>query len=197
MPGGEGKLDWSSKSGKKINLSWSAVEYEDGTPYSGGPVIYNVYVTKSPNLDLFSACAMRTGEMIDEAIKIGTFTNSTSVVVEVPWKETTISLNVLGIVPEDTEDIFGQKLVSYFETDVFIMETHGGRRGISKTIIWIIAILLFVTLLAAMLFYRSYQRVQKRLEYEMTDVRNVAGLQSNNYASRYQPHQPLNQEDEV
>jgi hypothetical protein len=79
-----------------------------------------------------------------------------------------------------------KKWVAYtaFEKEFSESASHHGYNPYWPVILGIVTGLFAITLICALVLYRRYKRVERQLDYEMSDVRNVAGISSKGLESR-------------
>ena len=188
-PGNEGILSWERKGGSKVELKWNPVYYENGKPYQE-EVEYRVYFTDEEKANMVTTCGMYSAELLGIATSLKN-THKTQVTVELPEEKGFV--NVMAVLPESQNMLL--RYVSYDPTEVVV---SAGHRGIGATVFWVVAVLLFVSIMVTALLYKKFRTVQQQLEYEMSDVRNVASVSSGNLnasnlsaAQRKQAYNPL------
>lgn len=180
IPGGNGLIEWEAIGRGEVKLQWSPVTYEDGSSidFAKDPVVYRVYYTDDSKFSLLSACEMHAGELLDvvnNALDDG-FTKKTSISGEI-WVDRKFLVNVVAYLRRGEGGLLEH--VVYIPTELYLPSAHP--EGVALIVFVIIALLLIVSLGLAFIFYRRYKRVKNQLLFEMTDVRNVAGISSESF----------------
>lgn len=179
IPGDNGLLLWETVDRGDIKLNWSPVTYEDGSEIDQvkDPVVYRVYFTNEPSFVMLTACEMHAGELLDvvfNPLEDG-FTKKTEVTGHL-GHDTKFMVNVVAYLRHGEGGMLEH--VVYTPTEVYLPRPHDSGGFLVYAIIGGVLVL---SLGAACVFYRRYKRVQSQLLYEMTDVRNVAGLSSESF----------------
>jgi hypothetical protein len=177
VPGDNGQIQWEVAGKGEIKLSWGAATYENDKPIdlARDPVVYRVYYTHKSEIKMLTACEMHAGELLDlveNALSDG-FTKATSVKGDIE-----VDLKFLGNVVAYLRRGEGGMLehVVYNPTEVYLPSAHP--EGVGLLVFVIITGALIMSLGVVFYVYRKYKHLQSRLEYEMTDVRNLAGHNS-------------------
>ena len=171
-PGKEGVIDWSVASLGRVKLDWSPPVYSDERDLPQN-ITYKVMITDSKNVTMGTVCGIRAGEIYNmvwegftpEAIE------DTSVTLEVPLQRRLL-INILATVPEES----GTQYVAYNSLEVFISSGRGG--DLSPLVIGLIVVTATVLLTLLLVYMYRFRKAQRRLEYELSDVRNVASIVS-------------------
>jgi hypothetical protein len=177
IPGGSGLLQWEAIGRGEVRLKWSPVTYENGEAIDQqkDPVVYRVYYTDHDEIKMVTACEMHAGELLDivENALDGGFTKDTSISGEIEVDRKFL-VNVVAYLRRGEGGMLEH--IVYTPTEVYLPSAHP--EGVDLFVFVMIAGVVGVSLGAAFIFYRKYRQVQSRLEYEMTDVRNIAGYSS-------------------
>jgi hypothetical protein len=174
VSGNEGFIEWKRSGREEVKLDWSPIEKEDGSTTSfSNQVQYIIYWTKE-KIPMNTACGMYNAVQMGKAFIVDSTTGDTELEVELD-NDVYAIVNVVGVIPDEENTLL--RYIPYYPLEID-MRTHGRHRGIGLTIFWVVAALLFIALTASIIFYRKFKRVQRKLEYEMTDVRNIAGVSS-------------------
>jgi hypothetical protein len=180
IPGANGILQWEAVGRGEVRLSWSAATYEDEQPIdlAKDPVVYRIYYTDQADIKMLSACEMHAGELLDVVANVldKSFTKKTSYSGEIEVNRKFL-VNVVAYLNRGEGGMLEH--VVYTPTEVYLPSAHP--EGVGVLFYVGIAVLLSVLLGLGFVFYQKYKRLQSRLEYEMTDVRNVAGHNSQNF----------------
>ena len=174
LPGNEGRIDWSVASLGRINLNWTPPCLMDGSELpSQKNVTYRVFVSESRNVTMGTVCGMRAGEINQltwDGYTEETITGS-SLTLVVPLQRKLI-LNIVAAVPSEE----GTQYVAYSSIEVFVSSGRGG--DLSPLVIGLIVVTASVLLTLLLVYMYRFRKAQRRLEYELSDVRNVANIVS-------------------
>ena len=90
-----------------------------------------------------------------------------------------VFINVVGkVLWKDSNTIDSSQFI-YSGTEVLKSQQRAGSHGASKVIIIVVLLLLILLSIGSLIIYRRYNKIKKRLNFEMQDVRNVASLEMN------------------
>ncbi|OMJ70119.1 hypothetical protein SteCoe_31973 [Stentor coeruleus] len=167
-PGNNGLLTWERKEKRNIIISWSPLE-NDTIPVKDSGAEYKVYFTKNKHKNMISACGIHFYQSRGEVKYLGS-TGENSLEVELPNEKGFI--NIIAILPQSSKSPL--KEIVYDPTEVLI--TDGPPNGGGLLIFWILATLLFIAVATSIYFYKKKKRIENVLNYEMSDVRNVASV---------------------
>jgi hypothetical protein len=183
-PGNNGILSWLPKDSKFVTISWSPIENQDSSVAPESGVEYRVYFTKDKSSNLLSACGLHYYQSRNFVEVIGT-TKTTSIQVELPANKGFV--NVVGALPKNSPFII--KEIVYDPTEISLAPPPG---GYGLLVFWILAALLFGAIITSIYFYKKKKRAENILNYEMSDIRNVASVTSDkNNEKRSDPYAPL------
>lgn len=184
-PGKNGILTWTSKAEREVEISWAPVESGEGVPQTDIQTTYQVYFTEENNHDLISACAIHYFHSRNKIQFLGD-TKDTSIVVKLPEEKGFI--NVIAMLPKDAKSPI--KEITYDPTEVLLTSPP---ESMGLLLFWVLATLLFLAVVASIYFYKKKKRAETILNYEMSDVRNVASVTSNveKGGNRHDPYAPL------
>mmetsp|Transcript_16761 Transcript_16761/g.16657 ORF Transcript_16761/g.16657 Transcript_16761/m.16657 type:complete len:1644 (-) Transcript_16761:43-4974(-) len=195
-PGHDGLLKWERKDGKKIKVIWSPIEYEGGRPYeTPKSVEYHVIFTDDEDVQMMTACGMHTAANAGRAKYVGSLYGSEANELEVDLPSNIGFINVIAVAQGAKNMMLG--LVVYDPTQIVL--TRRRNHGIGQIIFWGAALILLGSVFTAIYFYRKFKKVKQELQYEMTDVRNVASVSSGSIevsalSTRNRQYSPLVQE---
>jgi hypothetical protein len=142
------------------------------------PVVYRVYYTSESQFKLLTACEMRAGELLEQVVNAldDGFTRKTTITEEIE-EDRKLLLNVVAYLRRGEGGMLEH--VVYTPTEIYLPSPRASAGGFF--VISMVAGLLCLSFGIAYAFYRKYKRVQRRLEYELTDVRNIAGASSESF----------------
>mmetsp|Transcript_5874 Transcript_5874/g.5763 ORF Transcript_5874/g.5763 Transcript_5874/m.5763 type:complete len:692 (-) Transcript_5874:3-2078(-) len=180
VPGNNGLIKWERLTKYLVVASFDPIEYQDGTPIENpNNIEYHIYFSKvSPNL-IETTCDIQTSHKFSKALHYGTVTGKNEIRFII--KEKRGFINILAINPSQ-ERIYS-KYVSYDPTEIYIESEFEGQ-GVGIYIFWIVCALLLASLMGSLYFYRKMKRANRRLEYEMADVRNIGSISSGKIQER-------------
>ncbi|CAG9324585.1 unnamed protein product [Blepharisma stoltei] len=184
IPGHDGLIE-STRIGRDVlSLFWEPPVYENNDAYEkSSEVVYEIFFTPNEEELMSTACGMYYSWIHNRSIWLGE-SGAGNTTFEAEFPESDGILNIIAVLP-----VHDQNWLHYIPYDP-ISVSRGSpppHHWIWRFVIWGSASILVVAVALAFIFYKKYRRSQKRLEYEMTDVRNVAaaGLniqpQPNNY----------------
>jgi hypothetical protein len=176
VPGNNGFIQWERKGKEKVKLTWGKLEHEDGTPVSLLNIEYLIFWTEDSEIPMNTVCGIYTAAMMDSADLKSVIYDETSAEISLKFGKK-ITVNIVGAVPDVDDSLL--KYIPYYPIEID-MSARPKSGGVGYTVIWIGAAVIFVALVASFVLYKKYKKVQRRLEYEMTDVRNVAGISTGN-----------------
>ena len=174
VPGNNGFIQWERKGKETVKLTWGKLAHEDGTPVSLNNLEYLIFWTEEAEIPMNTVCGISTAARMDSADLKSVSYDETSAEVSLKFGKK-ITVNIVGAIPDMEESLL--KYIPYYPIEID-MSARPKSGGVGYTVMWIGAAVILVTLLASFVFYKKYKKVQRRLEYEMTDVRNVAGISS-------------------
>lgn len=173
VPGGDGLLRWERLEGKNVKVLWDEVQYEDGRPIDKPENIeYHIIFTEDNRVQMVTTCEMHTATNKDKASYIGTVFGLTELEVTLPKPIGLI--NVIAVIPGTRNSMLG--LVPYDPTEILISKRENP--GLGPFIFWGVAAVLLIAVFSAIYFYKKFKKVKQELQYEMSDVRNVASISS-------------------
>ncbi|OMJ88503.1 hypothetical protein SteCoe_9537 [Stentor coeruleus] len=184
-PGKNGLLLWERKEKKNIIISWYPLE-NDTTPVKDSGAEYKVYFTKTKHTSMVTACGIHFYQSRGEVKYLGS-TTETNIEVKLPDEKGFI--NIIAILPKSSTSPI--KEIVYDPTEVLISDGPPNGGG-GLLIFWILATLLFIAVVTSIYFYKKKKRIENVLNYEMSDVRNVASVtQYVSESPRKDPYAPL------
>jgi hypothetical protein len=174
LPGDDGLIDWSIASLGRVKLEWSPPYLKDESqlPFQNN-ITYRVLVSESRSVIMGTVCGMRAGEINDLVWDGYTaeIITATNVLLEVPLQKKLI-INIVAAVPSDN----GMQYLAYSSTEVYVSSGRGG--DLSPLVIGLIVATATVLLTLLLVYMYRFRKAQRRLEYELSDVRNVANIVS-------------------
>ena len=183
-PGKDGILTWSSKDQDHIILSWEPVENEDRTPVENSGAEYKVFFSEEKYNNLVTSCEIHYFHSRNKIKFLGS-TGDNMMELELPSDRGFI--NVVAVLPKNSNSPI--KEIVYDPTEVLI---GGPPQTGGLLLFWILATLLFLAVVASVYFYKKKKRAENILNYEMSDVRNVASVTSHlEKPGRADPYAPL------
>jgi hypothetical protein len=182
-PGKNGLLTWSFKKDKNIIVSWNSVE-NDTTAVDDSGAEYKVYYSHQKEFSMISACAVHYYQSREKIQFLGA-TKENALEVTLPHSKGFI--NVIAVLPRTSASPI--KEIVYDPTEVLISKAP--RTGGGLLLFWILAVSLFVAVAVAIYFWKKKRRVETILNYEMSDVRNVASVASPIGEKRNDPYSAL------
>jgi hypothetical protein len=136
---------------------------------------------------MINACGMKTA--IDQGVANVVLNKISVTEVRVVFAEYDVeyTVNVMArilLVDEDGQQY--RKWVSYmpFEKMFSSAVSHHHYNSYWPVLLGVITGMFAITLICALVLYRKFKKVERQLDYEMSDVRNVAGIQSKNLEGR-------------
>lgn len=174
LPGNDGVIDWSIASLGRVKLDWTPPCLSDGNDLpSQENVTYRILVSESKNVTMGTVCGLRAGEINDlvwDGYTDETITGSTLTLV-VPLQRK-LRLNIVAAVPSEE----GMQYIAYSSIEIYISSGRGG--DLSPLVIGLIVVTATVLLTLLLVYMYRFRKAQRRLEYELSDVRNVANIVS-------------------
>jgi len=142
-----------------------------------------------------TACGMHSATINEQAEYIGNITSGKNE-IEVKLPHESGFINIIAVVPLSKNYMLG--MIPYDPTEILI--THRRSHGINQLIFWGTALILLVAIITSIYFYKKFKKVKQELQYEMSDVRNVASVSSGSIeisalSSRNRTYSPLVEEN--
>jgi len=170
VPGGDGKIEYKTVDNGIYELTWNSPVYENEILINRTDQIsYLVYYAKNKNTQMFSTCAMSLAASKGETELLGSIKGETLIDVEIQ-KDGVI--NIMAYMPFETNELY--RYLPYDPTPISIDEI--GHNPFNYLWFWILLGLLIISVMIGLIIYKVLKRTKQKLDYEMTDVRNVAGM---------------------
>ena len=168
-PGNNGLLTWEVKEEREIKVSWSQLEEDSGIPVHGATT-YSIYFSEEESRNMLTACGTHY-YAARKLVKLLKSTSNLAAVVKLPKEKGFI--NVIAHVLRDSPSPI--KEIIYDTTEVLIIGRPTGR---GLLIFWLLATLLFIAVVLSIYLYKKKESAQRKLRYEMNDVRNLGNISS-------------------
>lgn len=167
-----------------VDLKWGHLYYSDfaGNGHYGEGVNYTVIATKDKRARLDTQCVLR--KEVSSSYIMASFNtdNQNKFNFKMPVAGERYYVNVIAKVKSQSDE--EADFIPYKPIELFIPARSFMSRFVlckSSTflnsyslVLFIVVVLAFMT--GALYFYRKSKEVEQRIEYEMTDVRNVASV---------------------
>jgi hypothetical protein len=184
-PGNSGLLQWKDlKKQKKVRVSWQGLVDDNGKSVNE-TVDYRVYFTEKEEGQLLTACGILYHATFAKVKFLGVSKTDT-LDVHLPSRKGFI--NVLAMVNKNSNSAI--KRVVYDPTEVSISKNRPPRD--IKLLFFLLVTLLILALATSIYFYKKKKKAENILNFEMNDVRNVAGMTNAEVpGKRPDPYSPL------
>ena len=188
VPGNEGFWEWEWAENDKIIMNWSEPTFEDGSPTGALGIRYVVVSSHEPEVELLmmSSCGMKTTIEKEYGIILHTEPNELTASVKLGDDEPKHIINIMALVEYDNRKVVR---VAYRPMEVVTTEESSSSsykyNAYWPIVLGVVTGLFAVALILSLILWRKYKRMERQLDYEMSDVRNVAGITSPNLEGRY------------
>jgi hypothetical protein len=175
----ESEIEWKiAENGKEIELSWPPVYNHDGTEQlPKDQVVYDVFMTYDTSAGIDSPCSLQYDfdPINDELITSTSYTLDIDDDLEEVTDHESVYFNVVAYVVEVVSNDEMSEYPIVYHPLKMNSENIEYFSDWSNGFIWVIAFVIIAILVVVIVFfYTKYRKVQKKLNFEVREVRNAS-----------------------